>query len=114
VKRTPSASKPWRKSSPLHPITPSSALCPLCDQELDLTIADDRVAAKWRTVLTHRHLWAEVAEQFRACQSIEVAAEALSITPELSETVLQFLCTEICGCRRVTCVSCLDDYRNLL
>jgi hypothetical protein len=37
-----------------------------------------------------------------------------TITPALAETLLQFLCTEICGCRAVTCVSCLDDYRNLL
>jgi hypothetical protein len=100
--------------SSLHPLIPSSARCPLCDEALDLRIADHRISAKWREVLAHRDLWAEVAAEFRARQSIEAAAKALSIPSQLAETLLQFLCTEICGCRAVTCVSCLDDYRHVL
>lgn len=100
--------------SSFHPFTPSSARCPLCDEALDLSIADHRISAKWREALAHRDLWAEVAAEFRTRQSIEAAAEALSIPPRLAETMLQFLCTEVCGCRAVTCVSCLDDYRHVL
>jgi hypothetical protein len=92
----------------------SSVRCPLCDEEISLQVPAYRVPARWREAFPHREIWGEVAEQFRARQSIEAAAAALSITTTLAEYLLQFLCTEICGCRRVTCVSCLDDYRNLL
>jgi hypothetical protein len=100
--------------SPLLPSPPSSVLCPLCDEELGLDVPIHRVPAKWRDAFRQRDNWIAVAQQFRAHQSIEVAAQALSITPALALYLLQFLCTEICGCRTVTCVSCLDDYRNLL
>jgi hypothetical protein len=92
----------------------SSVPCPLCDEEISLNVPVHRVSAKWHDAFNQRDKWIEVAEQFRAHQSIEVAAQALFITPALAEYLLQFLCTEICGCRTVTCVSCLDDYRSVL
>lgn len=98
----------------LSPIVSSAVRCPLCDEELDLQVPAHRVPARWREALHQRQLCIAVAGQFRARQSIEAAAQALSITPALAEYLLQFLCTEICGCRTVTCISCLDDYRNLL
>lgn len=101
-------------SSPHHLATFSSPLCPLCGEELDLDLPDNKVSAKWREALAHRDKWANVSAQFRIFQSVEGAAAALSIAPELAETLLRFLCLEVCGCRAATCVSCLDDYRNLL
>ena len=101
-------------SSPLLPFSPSPVLCPLCDEEIDLNVAIHRVSAKWRDAFDQREKWRVVAEQFRAHQSIELAAQSLSIAPALAEYLLRFLCTEICGCRAVTCASCLDDYRNVL
>jgi hypothetical protein len=92
----------------------SSVPCPLCDEEISLYVPVHRVSAKWHDAFDQRDKWVEVAEQFRIHQSIEGAAQALSITPALTEYLLQFLCTEICGCRTVTCVSCLDDYRSVL
>jgi hypothetical protein len=94
--------------------TSSSLLCPLCDEPISLEIALHRVSAKWRDAFNHRDQWVETVEQFRTHQSIEVAAQRLSLTPALALYLLQFLCTEICGCRTVTCISCLDDYRNVL
>jgi hypothetical protein len=99
---------------PLPEFSPSYALCPLCDTEIDLGVPIHRVSAKWRDAFRQRHQWKAVAQQFRAHQSVEIAAQALSITPALALYLLRFLCTEICGCRTVTCISCLDDYRNLL
>jgi hypothetical protein len=88
--------------------------CPLCDEEVSLPPAAHRVPAQWREAFRHRQILGELSEQFRARQSIELAARELSISAALGEYLLQFLCREICGCRTVTCVSCLDDYRNLL
>jgi hypothetical protein len=100
--------------SSLPGFSPSTALCPLCDGELDLDVSIYRVSAKWRDAFLQRDKWIVVAAQFRAHQSIEVAAQSLSITPALALYLLRFLCTEICGCRTVICVSCLDDYRTVL
>ncbi len=91
-----------------------STLCPLCNETIDLDQPLHRLSPEWREVLLHRNQWAAVAEAFRTLQSIEAAAEALTLAPELVEQILQFLCLEICGCRRVTCPACLDDYRSAL
>jgi hypothetical protein len=100
--------------SPLHPFTSSSIPCPLCDEAIDLDQPLVRISAEWSQVLLLRDRWAEIAEAFRNLESIEAASAALTLTPELTEEVLQFLCLEICGCRRVTCPACLDDYRSAL
>jgi hypothetical protein len=99
---------------PHHPRIPVTAPCPLCGEELDLGLSDDKISARWGEALAHRDRWASVATQFRAHKSIERTAEFLAITPERTEYLLQFLCAEVCGCRRATCVSCLDDYRSVL
>ena len=98
----------------LPQVSVPSVLCPLCDEEINLNVPIHRVSARWRDAFNQQDKWIEVAEQFRTHQSIEVAAQALFITPALAQYLLQFLCTEICGCRTVTCISCLDDYRNVL
>jgi hypothetical protein len=98
----------------LPQFTSASVLCPLCDEEINLQVPAHRISAKWRDAFNQRDTCIEVAEQFRLYQSIEVAAQRLSISPALAEYLLQFLCREICGCRTVTCSSCLDDYRNVL
>ncbi|HSE97517.1 MAG TPA: hypothetical protein VLD57_04550 [Blastocatellia bacterium] len=90
------------------------APCPLCGEALDLNIPDHRVAAGWRDVLEYRNLWPRVVEQFRSERSIEAAAKRLSIKIEIAARLLDFLCSEVCGCRAVICVSCLDDYRSEL
>jgi hypothetical protein len=100
--------------SSFHPFTSLSALCPLCGEELALGLPDNKVSARWREALSHRDKWAEISAQFRVHQSVDGAAAALSITPELAHYLLRFLCLEVCGCRAATCVSCLDDYRDVL
>ncbi len=106
---------PTIPASPVHPCTATTAArCPLCDEAIDLVAPLGRLSTEWRDVLLHRDRWAEVAEAFRRLQSIEAAAEGLALTPEIVEQILQFLCLEICGCRRVTCPACLDDYRSAL
>jgi hypothetical protein len=99
--------------SPLPPFS-LSPLCPLCNETIDLNQPLRRISPEWSEALLHRNQWVAVAEAFRMLQSIEAAAEALRLTPELVERILQFLCLEICGCRRVTCPACLDDYRSAL
>ena len=89
-------------------------LCPLCEEALCLDMPDRRVPAKWRDALAYRDRWGEVSAEFRASRSIEGAALKLSIPPDDVRFLLDFLCTEICGCRLTTCVSCLDDYRSEL
>ena len=89
-------------------------VCPLCGEEINLDVADWRVPAKWRHVLAHRDKWRELSTQFRERRSIEEAALSLTIPSDLAVRVLDFLCIELCGCRAVTCVSCLDDYRSEL
>jgi hypothetical protein len=101
-------------SSPPHPFTSSSALCPLCLEAIDLEQPLPRLSAEWREVLACRDRWADVAETFRNLESIEATAEATRLAPELVEQILYFLCLEICGCRRFTCPACLDDYRSAL
>lgn len=91
-----------------------TVLCPLCGDELSLDIAAHRVPLRWRGVLFYRDRWATVAEAFAATESIEGAAARLAIPPTIVESILGFLCREVCGCRRVICTSCLDDYRNAL
>jgi hypothetical protein len=90
------------------------AACPLCGDELWLDIAAHRVPVKWRGVLFYRDRWAATSEAFAATQSIDGAAARLHLTPAIVELILGFLCREVCGCRRVICTSCLDDYRNAL
>jgi hypothetical protein len=91
-----------------------AAGCPLCGEEISLDVADWSVSSKWRDVLTHRDKLADISIEFRERQSIVEAARRLSISPELAAHLLDFLCTNLCGCRTVTCVSCLDDYRSEL
>ena len=86
----------------------------MCGEEIDLIASEGRIAAKWRDALAHRDKWTELARLFVEHRSIEEAARRLSIAPELALYLLDFLCIELCGCRAVTCVSCLDDYRSEL
>jgi len=95
-------------------IASSTSLCPLCGQEIDLKVQDWRIPSKWRSVIEHRDKWALLALEFREQQSIAEAANRLAIDSKLAAHLLDFLCTELCGCRAVTCVSCLDDYRSEL
>jgi hypothetical protein len=95
-------------------IESNCTLCPLCEAEISLDVPDWQVTAGWRDVLAHRQKWAPISDAFRDYHSIEEAAIRLSITHEVAERVLDFLCTELCGCRATTCVSCLDDYRSEL
>ena len=87
-------------------------ICPLCGEEISLDLFDRKVPAKWRDVLEHRDKWSVVAREFRSRGSIEDAANAVVVSPETARRLLEFLCIEVCGCRAVTCVSCLDDYRS--
>jgi hypothetical protein len=89
-----------------------AGICPLCGEEIRLDLFDRRVPAKWRDVLEHRDKWSLVAREFRLRGSVEEAANALFVSPEIARRLLEFLCIEVCGCRTATCVSCLDDYRS--
>ncbi|HEX8089432.1 MAG TPA: hypothetical protein VF762_11295 [Blastocatellia bacterium] len=91
-----------------------SCECPLCGEEINLDLPGWRVPAKWRDALAYRDKWGDLSAEFRASRSIEVAARRLLISPDEARFLLDFLCAEICGCRRVTCPSCLDDYRSEL
>jgi hypothetical protein len=91
-------------------IEESIGICPLCGEEIRLDLFDRKVPAKWRDVIEHRDKWSVVAREFRSRGSIEDAARALLVSPEIARRLLEFLCIEVCGCRAVTCVSCLDDY----
>jgi hypothetical protein len=86
--------------------------CPLCGENLD--ISNPRATAKWRDAFSHSDLWAEVAQEFHSSRSIQQTARALSINADDVRLILQFLSYEVCGCRRVTCVSCFDDQRSEL
>jgi hypothetical protein len=88
--------------------------CPLCEEEISLDLPRWRVPVKWHDALAYREVWSSLSAEFRATRSIEEAARRLSIPASDVRFVLDFLCTEICGCRLVTCVSCLDDYRSEL
>ena len=88
--------------------------CPLCGERLSLDIPAHRVPTKWRAVLFYRDRWAAASEAFAETESFEGAAARLQLTPAMAELILGFLCREVCGCRRVICTSCLDDYRNAL
>ena len=88
--------------------------CPLCGDRLSLDVAAHRVPVKWRGVLFYRDRWAGLSRAFADTESIEGAAARLGLTPAIAELILGFLCREVCGCRRVICTSCLDDYRNAL
>lgn len=89
----------------------TTCVCPLCGEELLLNLPRWQIPASLPADCDE---WAKIAEAFRERRSIEDAAAALSISEESARRVLEFLCTEICGCRTVTCVSCLDDYRSEL
>ncbi|HVG18692.1 MAG TPA: hypothetical protein VNI02_06535 [Blastocatellia bacterium] len=88
--------------------------CPLCEQEISLELPDRRVPARWQGALAHRDKWADISAEFRAIRSVEGAARRLSVSEDEARFLLNFLCAEICGCRLVTCPSCLDDYRSEL
>jgi len=88
------------------------APCPLCGEEID--ISNPRATAKWSDVFSHSDRWAAVAAEFHTTRSIERAARASSMTATQARLILQFLSSEICGCRRVTCVACFDDERSEL
>src|SRR5215211_3711098 len=81
------------------------AFCPLCGDAICLDMPDWRVPAKWRDALAYRDRWGVVSSEFRATRSIEGAALKLSIPADDVRFLLDFLCTEICGCRLTTCVS---------
>ncbi|HEX5735456.1 MAG TPA: hypothetical protein VF131_21695 [Blastocatellia bacterium] len=95
-------------------ITETTCPCPLCGEELSLGLGDDRVGLKWRGLLAYRDRWRDVSESFTETRSIDRAALKLSLPVDVTKQILEFLCLEICGCRRVTCVSCLDDYLSEL
>ena len=95
-------------------ITETTCPCPLCGGELALDFSDDRVGAKWRGLLAYRDRWREVSDSFTETRSVDLVALKLSLPVDVARQILEFLCLEICGCRRVTCVSCLDDYRSEL
>ena len=90
----------------------STGVCPLCGEEIRLDLFDRRVPSKWSDVLEHRNKWSAVAREFRLLGSVDRAASAVFVSPETARRLLEFLCLEVCGCRAVTCVSCLDDYRS--
>jgi hypothetical protein len=77
-------------------------------------VLDYHLPSRWRAALADRDKWTIVANEFRERHSVEETSGALGIAPERISYLLDFLCTELCGCRRVTCASCLDDYRNQL
>lgn len=91
-----------------------TTVCPLCEAELDINLADWQVAGKWKAALAYRDRWADISSTFRTLYSIDAAANHLSLTEDETRLILEFLCLEVCGCRAVTCVSCLDDYRSEL
>ncbi|HJQ69403.1 MAG TPA: hypothetical protein VKA70_10535 [Blastocatellia bacterium] len=95
-------------------ITETTCPCPLCGEELSLDINYDRVAAKWRDLFAHRDRWRDASESFTLTRSVDAAAVRLSLPADVTKRILEFLCLELCGCRRVTCVSCLDDFRSEL
>lgn len=88
--------------------------CPLCGEELNIDLADWQVAGKWRAALAHRDRWADASSAFRTLHSIEETACHVSLTEDETRLILEFLCLKVCGCRAVTCVSCLDDWRSEL
>jgi hypothetical protein len=88
--------------------------CPLCEEEISLDIPPWRVPVKWLRALDCRDKWSSLSAEFRASRSIEDAARGLSLSVDEARFLLNFLCTEVCGCRLVTCISCLDDYRSEL
>ena len=90
------------------------ASCPLCRAEIDLDIPDWRVSAEWTDLLADREKLVILSNLFHEKRSLEEAARGVSISLELASRMLNFLGTELCGCRTVTCVSCLDDYRSEL
>ena len=91
-----------------------SCKCPLCDEEISLDLPRWRVPVRWLRALDYHDKWADLSAEFRATRSIEDAALRLSMPTDEARFVLNFLCAEVCGCRLVTCVSCLDDYRSEL
>ena len=95
-------------------IEETAGVCPLCGEAINLDVPDRRVPRKWHDALAYRSKWADVAREFRARGSIEEAALRSKIPPEMAAQLLDFLCAELCGCRTVTCTSCLDDYRSEL
>jgi hypothetical protein len=96
------------------PVAALTAKCPLCEDEISLDLPRWRVPVKWLRALAYRDKWSDLSTEFRASRSIEDAARRLSIPFDEARFLLDFLCTEVCGCRLVTCVSCLDDYRSEL
>jgi len=90
------------------------ALCPLCREEIDLDIPEWRVSTEWRVLLADREKLVTLSQLFHEKRSLEEAARAVSISSQQASRMLNFLGTELCGCRTVTCVSCLDDYRSEL
>ena len=90
------------------------ALCPLCSEEIDLDIYSSRVSASYRDLLADREKLIILSRLFHEKRSLDDAARTVSISIELASRMLNFLSVELCGCRTVTCVSCLDDYRSEL
>jgi len=90
------------------------AVCPLCKEEIDLDTPDWRVSSEWRDLLADRKNLVSLSQLFHEKRSIEEAARVISISTEQASRLLKFLSVELCGCRTVTCVSCLDDYRSEL
>lgn len=88
------------------------ASCPLCREEIDLDIPDWRVSSEWRDLPADREKLVILSQLFHEKRSLEEAARVVSISIEQASRMLNFLGAELCGCRTVTCVSCLDDYRS--
>jgi len=89
-------------------------LCPVCSQELNVNIPRWRVPAELRDLLEDTETLVALSQLFHEKRSLEEAARAVSISSERASRVLNFLSVELCGCRAVTCISCLDDYRSEL
>jgi hypothetical protein len=90
------------------------ALCPLCSEEINLGILEWRVSSEWRSILADREKLVLLSQLFHEKRSLEQAAQMISISSEQASRLLNFLSIELCGCRTVTCISCLDDYRSEL
>jgi hypothetical protein len=90
------------------------ALCPLCSEEIDLDIPASRFSAAYRDLLADREKLVVLSRLFHEKRSLDGAARMVSISSERAARLLNFLSVELCGCRTVTCVSCLDDYRSEL
>jgi len=90
------------------------ALCPLCRAEIDFDIPAWRASSEWRDLIEDREKLVTLSQLFHEKRSLVEAARVVSVSIEQASRMLNFVGAELCGCRTVTCVSCLDDYRSEL